>query len=231
MRTVRIVTEPSVEPVTADEALASSGAEDTTTNRALLEALIAASRQAVEAYLGRALITQQRELVLDRLPGNGWLGLEALSRTPAPPGSWVELPGGALQAVDSVKLYDDTDAATVVDNAVYHVDTAHEPGRLQLRSGQTWPTLANPAPTGAARVTYTCGYGDAAASVPRLIRQAILAEVASRYNHPDPSVQSETVGNASVVYAQASAGAVRAPTLDPLVRVMLDPHRIIPGLT
>lgn len=228
MATVRVVTPPAVEPVSVDEALAHSGAPDTPANRSLLEALIASAREAAEGFTSRALITQERALILERLPANGWLGLHALAPRHITAGSFVELPGGRLQSVEGVFVMAEDGSEAEADPSTYAVDAWSEPGRVRLRDGAAWPIVARPA---GARIEYTVGYGSDASAVPAAIRQAVLLLVTAAYGRRDPNVQSETVGSASVVYVQSQQGDVSRPTLPAEVRTLLLPYRLSPGLS
>ncbi len=172
MRGLTLVTAPASEPVSLAEAKAHLRIESADDD-SLISALIAAARQAAEAHMRRALITQTWRLTLDRFPAAPqawWDGVRQGADMPGD-GSVIELPRPPLVSVTSVTAYDDADNATVAGAASYFVDTDGKPGRVVLRSGQTWPTALRVA--GGVEVLFVAGYG-AAGAVPQAIRQGIL---------------------------------------------------------
>ncbi len=159
-----LVSPPAVEPVSLAEAKAHARI-DTDVDDALVGELISSARQWAEGFTGRAFITQSWKLAVGSPPETRAL---ALPRAP-------------LQSVVSVECYDDDDQASVWNAANYFVDTLHEPGRLVLRIGATWPAMARTA--NGIIVTYTCGYGDGAECVPEPIRVAIKELVTERFEN------------------------------------------------
>lgn len=187
----RVVTDPAEEPVTLAEAKAHCrvlhSAEDD-----LLSALVVAARQHVEQVTWRALITQVRELTLDRWPYSWRDGSDA-----------VPLPGGKVSVLDSV-TYTATDGSNVVlDPASYVAAITREPALVYPAWNTVWPTLRDE--RGAVRIQYTTGYGDAAA-VPQAIKQAMLLLVAYWYANRE----SVAVGTIATELPQAVA-ALLAP--------------------
>lgn len=154
---LKIITPPSVEPITLAEARAQCR-YDGTENDAVLAALIAAARDQAEAETGRALCTQTRELVLDAFP-------EAFV-----------LRGAPVQSVVSVKYLDAAGIERTIDPQDTLLDKDSEPGYLVPAYGKAWPETY-PVPN-AVRVRYTCGYG-AASDVPPGIKQWLLLAVAA----------------------------------------------------
>jgi uncharacterized phiE125 gp8 family phage protein len=150
-----ITTAPTVEPITLAE-LELFGKIDGTTEDTLLENLIVSTRQAMERYLGRALLDQSITLTMDFWPG--WV---------------IPLPMPSLISVTSVATIDEDDTATTYSSDNYYVDTLAEPGKLILKQGVTSPS--NTARSyGGYKIIYKAGYGDDAEDVPRAIRDALL---------------------------------------------------------
>jgi len=188
-----LLTPPSAEPVSLDEAKAHLRL-GTTDDDAFVSNLIKAARMWAERYTGRSFMTQTWQLALDGLPDasmDWWdndptsplLGLNAAR--------FLSLPRAPLQSVTSVEIFDDNDTATTWAASHYFVDTHREPGRLVLRSGASWPMPTRPA--NGIVVTYVAGYGDDAMSVPEPIRAAIRERVAHGYAHrgdEEPTVLS-----------------------------------------
>lgn len=116
-----------------------------------------------DGTLGRALVEQSWELLLDRFPC----------------ASEIPIPLPPLRSVTSI-TYVDTDGATqTLATTVYAVDTASEPGVVSLKYGQTWPsTLCQ---RNAVTIAFTCGYG-LSDDVPDPLKSAIKLMVKDRYD-------------------------------------------------
>jgi uncharacterized phiE125 gp8 family phage protein len=143
--------------------------DDTLINRKVGQA-----KEFVERVLRRELLTSKYELVLDEFPSNWrrsdyWDKDEAI-RPPRPP----------LSSVTSITYITATGAVATCATTVYGVDTHSEPGRIYLKYGQVWPTTQ--ARANAVTVTYECGYGDTATSVPGHILAAVELYVAHIYD-------------------------------------------------
>lgn len=155
---------PGLEPVDLSEALDHlrvSGSD----SDSIVEALITAAREHLETVTRRAFVTQEWELRLDAFPScNGGL---------------IELPLPPLQTVEAVLYVDAAGAAQTLDPSLYQVDAYSTPGRLLPAYGTTWPATQNV--PNAVTVEFTAGYGDAAADVPRPLRQALLLLVGELY--------------------------------------------------
>ncbi|MCW5758909.1 MAG: phage head-tail connector protein [Phenylobacterium sp.] len=139
----------------------------------ILTIYLAAATDAVERWLGRALIDQTLDLVLDAFPEDG-KAIELL-RPPL-----IELLG--------VFYVDGGGVEQEVDAAAYVVDASAAVPRLSLNSGQSWPTAR--AAAGSVRIRYRAGYLDVgvsppAASVPPSIKAGILVFVGDLYANPE----------------------------------------------
>lgn len=129
------------------------------------EAMIKAARGHCERVTGLQLVTATWRLYLDCLPD--------VIRVPRPP----------LQAVTEFAYADPTTGAmTAWAASNYEVDAVSRPGRIAPAHGKVWPT--HRAQLNAVRVTFTAGFG-AAAAVPAEIRQRILQAVKYRFDHRD----------------------------------------------
>lgn len=181
-----ITVQPANEPVTINELKAFIEFPVADTSRDdLMTLLIATARESFELFTGRALITQEWLLTLDRWPGYGekwWDGVKesALSEIRGKPGH-VYLPRYRLQTVDSVTVYDEGGNSETINVAnTFITDTQQEPGRLVLKDSATWPVALQTA--NAIEIAYTAGYGNAA-SVPSAIKHALLAMAAYLFEH------------------------------------------------
>jgi uncharacterized phiE125 gp8 family phage protein len=157
-----LITAPASEPVTITEAklhLRVDGTDDDT----LITALIQAAREQAEHQVGRALITQTWERVLDAFP-------------PAE----IELGMPPVIGISSVTYIDTAAASQVMDSADYTLDADRLPGWLLPAYGEDWPNTLDT--TNAVRVRFVAGYG-AAADVPAGIRSWILLRIGTLYKH------------------------------------------------
>jgi len=160
-----LVTGPTAEPVGVPEAK-DHVRVDQDTDDSLIDALIVTARRTVEAWRNEALITQTWNLILDAFPEGDTL------RVPLPP----------LQSITHIKYTDaDGDESTFSADS-YIVDTDSDPGRVVLKTGQSWPGTTLQAANGV-EVRFVAGYGDAAGDVPREVRQAMLLMIGHWYEN------------------------------------------------
>lgn len=200
MQSVRVVTEPTVEPITLTDAKLHLR-EDGTGQDDLISAIIKVARQYAEAYTGRAFVERTLELSLDAFPASGEILL------PRPP----------LLLVESVKYTDEDGAEQTVSDALYQVDPYSTPGRLKPVYGETWPTVKGDT-YNAVRVRYTAGYaeigspsgGDLTNGIPEPIKQWMRVRVAQHYEHREAVI----------------AGTIVAPLPKDFVDGLLDPYRV-----
>jgi len=152
--TLLLITPPAIEPISLAEARLQCRIDDTVDDT-LLAIYIQSARQQAEHRLGRSLITQTWERVLDAWPTDIRLG--------RPP---------VLSVVSVTYIGADLQEHTV-PSTDYALDSTTEPGYVIPVS--TWPTAADVA--NAVRVRFTCGYGPAATDVPAPVRSWMLLTV------------------------------------------------------
>ncbi len=193
------VTAPTGELISLAEAKASSRVDHETDN-ALITRLIAAAIAHLDGKngtLNRALLTQQWALSLDGFPGQSGYHDACRITLPLPP----------LQSIQSIGYVDSDGANQTIAAEDYQLVTSAEPGYVVPAYGKSWP-LARSQPE-AVTISFTAGYGDAAANVPEPIRHAILLMVGAWYEHREEMVIGQT------------------PNLIPLgARALLDPFKI-----
>lgn len=188
--TNRIVTQPAIEPVTVKQVkdYLRLTPEDFTQDNLLADQIVAA-RAVIESQSGFAFITQTWKLTLDHWPGfrdPWWDGARV--------GSISELYGAntelgtiiptkyPLQTVDTLTVYDeDSNATSVTVSTKFDVDTESWPGRVALKSGQTWPVALRR--LNAIEFGYTAGFGTTAKSVPDELRLAVTMTAAYMYDN------------------------------------------------
>ncbi|MBK8799607.1 MAG: hypothetical protein IPM07_26360 [Anaerolineales bacterium] len=160
---VRVITAPTVEPVTAAECKLDARV-DNTVEDSLFAMWIAAARQEIEMVARRSLITRTLEVTMDAWPADGWLCL------PYPP----------LLTVTQVTYYDAANAAVTWPADQYIVIADQEPGVIMPATGLWWPSGLHAWPR--IRVRYTAGYGATAAAVPDYYKQDIRGLVKLQYD-------------------------------------------------
>ncbi len=201
---VNIAISPEVdrEPVSAAEFKAHSRITATDEDDDIALKLTAA-RVWVENELGRALITSRWELHLASWPTK----------------SYIELPLGNLQSVQSV-VYTDSDGVDhtmpATDYKITRYYTSGESdvkgGRLHLGYDKSWPseTLDVGEPI---VVTFTCGWATAA-DVPATIKAAIMLLAGHWYEHREAVVIGENV-------------TIESKAMELALDALLAPYRIV----
>jgi len=159
--TLKLISGPSAEPISLADAKAHLRV-DADGEDALIGLLIGSARQAAEHQLGRALIAQTWELVLDAFPA-----------------AEIEIPAAGVSAITSVKYLDSTGAEQTLDSAAYVLDAESTPAYLLPAAGYSWPSTADAVNT--VRVRFTAGFGATAADVPAAIRHWMLLHIGSGY--------------------------------------------------
>jgi uncharacterized phiE125 gp8 family phage protein len=165
-RVFKVITDPTVEPVTVEEVKIFARIDGTDEDE-LLEGFIKTIRKQVELYLGKSIITQTIRLSMD---------------------SWntniIELPMSPLISVTSVETVDEDDTATTYSSDNYMTDTDSLPGRLIIKKSAALPENSE-REVGGYRITYIAGYGAAASSVPHEIKDGIMTGVTKLYETRD----------------------------------------------
>lgn len=145
-----LITKPELEPISVETAKAhlrtTHNADDV-----YIEQLIKSVRMWTEGYLKRALITQTWDWKLD-----GGFPCTPF-KVPLPP----------LQSITHIKYIDTNGAEQTLSSSVYTVDTASQPGRIDLAYGQSWPSVRDQMNN--VTIRFVCGYG----SVPDIDKDII----------------------------------------------------------
>jgi len=171
---LRLITAPTIEPVSLTEAKAHLRVDDSDSDT-LISLYISAARQDCEEWTARAFVTQTWELVLDEFPTDEIL-------IPRPP----------LQSITSIK-YDDGDGVEqTLATTEYTVDTASEPGWVvPVTTG--WPTSTFEG-INSVRIRYVAGYistdspADLTEHVPFAIKAALLLQIGRYYQNREDVV-------------------------------------------
>lgn len=160
-----LVSGPAGEPVTSAEVKASARIDGTEFD-AEIALLIPAVRQDAEHRLGRRLITQTVELVLDAFPA-----------------AEIDLRFPDVQSITSVKYLDAAGVEQTLAGTDYSlVDQGAEvsPTWLLPANDTSWPSTLDAA--NAVRVRFVVGFGDTADDVPAAIRQWIICHCVASLN-------------------------------------------------
>jgi uncharacterized phiE125 gp8 family phage protein len=160
--TIRIITPPASEPVSLAEAKRFLRVDHTHEDD-LITTLIGAAREAVEAGIGRALITRRVRESLDI-----WV-------REAAQGAVLGL--GPVTDVVAVRLLADNGSQSVLEPERYRLEGNRDRPRLVFASGVPATLRA----IGGIEIEYDCGYADEADALPVALRLATLQIVASLY--------------------------------------------------
>jgi uncharacterized phiE125 gp8 family phage protein len=159
---ITIVTPPESEPVSLSEAKLFLRVDHDAENE-LIETLIGAAREAVEAGIGRALITRRVREGLD------------IWRRDAVGGATLGL--GPVTNVVAVRLLANNGAQSVIDPERYRLEGNRDRPRLVFPAG--FPATLRSA--GGIEIEYDAGYADGPGDLPIALRLATLQIVASLY--------------------------------------------------
>lgn len=183
-KSTRIVAPATAKPVALED-LKSYLRIDGYDDDALLNGFIAAATDQIEKYLNRFVINTTLELTLDGFSKEDDDRLDALgagmhtgyigSYISKP--SYIDLPYRPITSVTSIVTYDKANNENTFSSSAYRLDSTG--GRVYLNSGYVWP--ADLRDYEAAKVTFICGYGATAESVPASVRHGIMQHAAAMY--------------------------------------------------
>lgn len=166
-----IVTAPTVEPITLDEALvqchANQGVEDD-----YFYDLIRTVREDAEKFTRRAFIEQSLRITFDGLPAFP-----------------IMIPRPPLIEVTSFSLFDIDDTETSIALSDLLIDTYSQPGRIALTHGYSLPSVTL-RELNSIVIVYKAGFGTTATTVPRNAKMAMLMHLGylndCRSGEPEP---------------------------------------------
>jgi uncharacterized phiE125 gp8 family phage protein len=210
---LQVVTAPTEEPVTLDEARASSATGYADLTDAQLSAMITSARIRLERYLDRAVAEQTLALHRSCFPYGGGIAL-----------TWA----APLQEVESFSYrpYGGGAAIEIEEDVDYILDPYAEPAVVYPMSGGWWPTTA--AHPLAITVTYVAGWEPA--DVPEPLKGAILGElaaVAANATGSSGDLRSMSIDGLGTLQYQTTAASGGEAMLQPSTRVLVDSYRIV----
>jgi len=181
MSGIKVLTEPTQEPLTLQEVKEYLRVEDNTDERNV-RPLIETARRWFEEHTGRTLVQTTYQQFLDTLSDIEdplWEGMRTGPDLTFYK-NYITLAKTPIVSVTHIKTYNDSDEATTFAASKYYVDNAREPGRIVLRKGQTFPTALRVA--NAIEVQFIAGYSSVSA-IPEAIRIGLLQHIAFLYEH------------------------------------------------
>jgi uncharacterized phiE125 gp8 family phage protein len=155
-----VVTPPAFEAVTLDE-LKDDRRIEVSDEDADLARRRETVTKAIEDHTSRSFALRTLKLLLDRFP----VRCGGVIRPPRPP----------LVDVVTLKYYDVNNVLQTLDPALYEVDAASEPGRIQPAYLSSWPSTYTR--MNAVEITYRAGFATRGEIPPR-VRSAIVLGVA-----------------------------------------------------
>lgn len=180
---IRLITAPTLEPVSLADAQEHLRAAVNGTEASLIIAYLQAAREAVENHTGRALMSQTWELRLPEFPAGA-----------------IALPVAPLMSVTSLRYTSAANVDTLMASTAYQIEASSgptaQPAMLWPAVGTTWPGTRLD-DRGAVRVTFTAGYANAAA-VPAALRAAILLITGELYENREATTARPLTENPAV---------------------------------
>jgi len=177
----KLIIAPAAEPITLTTAKLHLRVT-TTSDDALITALISAAREECENEIRRALISQTWEKYLDKFPAG------------------IELFYPPFISLTSVTYIDENQATQTLAGTEYTVDDKQEPAWIVPAYGKSWPTTL--AVINAVTIKFVCGYGAADTDVPKAIKNWLLLRIADLYINRSSVVMESGSINVAVVPAR-----------------------------
>jgi len=144
----------------------------------LILSLIKSVRDILEREMRRQFVTATYTFSLDEFPSaHVSSGFSA--------GRFIPLPRPPLQSVTSIQYQDSDNTQQTLATTVYGVDSTSEPGRIYLKSGQSWPSTYDV--PNAVIITYKAGW-TSANLIPPSILSAIFLLVGHFYESREATV-------------------------------------------
>lgn len=126
----------------------------------LLVALIRVAREHLERVTGLCLTVQSWRLLLDSIPEDGV----------------IHIARGPVQAVESLRLYDEAGEEILLPLQGHVLDGDARPARLMLGR-----SIAGLRAVNGVEVDFTAGFGESGAEVPDTLKRAMLMHVAQMF--------------------------------------------------
>lgn len=191
---LRLITAPATTPISLDQAKAHLRVVDNDEDD-LITALIIAATDYVETLLGRALIDQTWELVLDAFPASDPFATDTI---PDIADGAIKIPKPPLIEVISINYADESGNDQVVASSSYYVDTTSRYGWVVPQGGAlAWPATINA--INSVRIRFRAGFLDSGSSppvenIPKSITAAMFLLIGALYENREQTVVA-TIAN------------------------------------
>ena len=162
---IKVITPATTLPISLDDVKLHLKIDTDTTEDSLLTALIYAAQEVVENYCRTRLFTTVEEYYLDQFPFE----------------YQITLPKHPISAITYCQYIDTAGVTQTLDAANYLADTVSKPGRLCLQYAKFWPVtrwIDN-----AVWVRYSVGFGTTTATIPPVLKQAMLLIIGHYYQN------------------------------------------------
>lgn len=170
MAQITLITPPSTEPITVDQA-AKNVFGDSVYDQEKLTRDIKAARKMAESYCEMAFINQTWKMTLSAFPIVNKINKKAA----------IYLPRGLAQSITSVTYVDDNESSqTLTEGTEFEVKTTGNVSRLELKNGQNWPSTSSVSDE-AVTITWVAGLGSSLPDGYNDIEVAILTMVGTLY--------------------------------------------------
>lgn len=161
-----LVKDSTVEPVSTSDAKShlrvSSTSEDS-----LIGGYVKAARQSIERWTARPMVNQDWKLQLDDFPIGDIIPLHR-----------VPLASTSI----TITYHPSSGGSKTLSGTSFFVDTDAEPGRVVLKSSESWPST-DLRDRAAVDVQFTAGYGTSSTDTPRAYRQAVFLTIGHWYEN------------------------------------------------
>jgi len=194
---LRVITAPTDEPITLEEAKAHLRVTHSSEDDYIL-ALVTAARSMIENETHRALMSQTLEYTLDYFEPPLIYGQAIALRRP----TVIELPRPPLRSVSLVTYLDgsgatatlhDTTGSPQVDDALVLVNVLDDrlPGGIAPVANGPWPATYDQ--LGAVAIRYVAGYGADGAGVPMPLIQAMKLAIGHWFEHRESVSETPSI--------------------------------------
>jgi uncharacterized phiE125 gp8 family phage protein len=155
---LRLITGPVGYPISLSEAKAHCRI-DGSSDDDLLTAYIAAATSHIEQIIGKAILSQTWEMLLDDFSDA------------------MPIPKGPVASVTSIKYYDTDSALQTLDTTVYSLDLTSEPQWVVRAEDESWPEVAEGVNN--VIIRFVAGY----TTTPPELKLALMLTVGYFYDH------------------------------------------------
>lgn len=183
---LKVLTQPSVEPVSLDEAKLHLRV-DSTAEDDLIAGLIQAAREYVESYTRKTMIYTTYRFTLDCFPGASTWTPFATSEPielPRQPVAQIAASGSYSYAMPRIRYYDTDSVQQTLTYAGedFELDLGANPPSLRLFPYTYWP-IAEYYRANAVEIDFVAGYGSTSASVPASLIAAMKLLIGHWYEN------------------------------------------------